>query len=134
MRRKAREMVLKTLYSLEFDEVDPEYKFKEITSEEDIGEEDLVFAKRLFLATIKYKDEADKEIEEVLENWELSRIPLVELSILRMGVAEMEFFPETPVEVVINEGVELAKRFVSRDAAKFVNGILDGIARKKDLL
>ena len=134
MRRMARETVLKTLYSLEFDGGNPEDKFKELSSEDGIEEESLVFAKRLLLTTLKYKKEADKLIEDVLENWELNRIPLVELSILRMGVAEMEFFPENPVEVIINEAVELAKRFVSIDAGRFVNGILDRIARKKGLV
>ena len=134
MRRKARETVLKILYSLEFDGGNPEDRFNELSSEDGIQEDCLVFAKRLLLTTLKYREEADKLIEDVLENWELNRIPLVELSILRMGVAEMEFFPENPVEVIINEAVELAKRFVSIDAGRFVNGILDRIARKKGLV
>jgi transcription antitermination protein NusB len=72
----------------------------------------------------------DREIEAVLQNWKMSRIEKVDLAVLRISTYELLFFGKTPSAVVINEAVELAKRFGNKDSPSFINGILDALSKK----
>lgn len=78
-----------------------------------------------------YLGEIDGIISESLKNWKFDRISLVDRSILRLGTYEI-FFSQTPVPhpVVINEAVELAKRYGTEESGSFVNGVLDAIRKK----
>jgi len=69
----------------------------------------------------------DKTIENQSKNWKLSRMPLVDRNILRLAIAELEYFENIPPKVTLNEAVELAKKFGNSDSGSFVNGILDPI-------
>ncbi|HKV51177.1 MAG TPA: transcription antitermination factor NusB [Gemmatimonadaceae bacterium] len=71
----------------------------------------------------------DAELEDVTTNWRLERLGAVERSILRLGAAELQV-GETPPRVVVQESVRLAERFAGEDSARFVNGVLDALARK----
>ena len=80
---------------------------------------------------LAHQVELDTEIEAVAENWKLYRMGRVDRSILRLASWEIRFCPETDLEVIINEAVELAKIYGSQDSASFVNGLLDKIAHKQ---
>jgi N utilization substance protein B len=67
----------------------------------------------------------DARLGEVAENWRLPRMPAVDRNILRMGTYEILFTPETPAAAVIDEAIELARRFGTADSPRFVNGVLD---------
>ena len=71
----------------------------------------------------------DAELTEVTTNWRLERLGAVERSILRLGAAELRL-GATPPKVVMQEGVRLAERFAGQDSARFVNGVLDALARR----
>ncbi len=71
----------------------------------------------------------DATIEKFAEHWDLKRMAIVDRNILRLASYEMLFLNEIPVKVAINEAVELAKRYGESDSSKFVNGILDKIAK-----
>ena len=73
--------------------------------------------------------ELDEELAEVTTNWRLDRLGVVERSVLRMGAAELHT-GKTPPRVVIQESVKLAERYGSVQSAKFVNGVLDALARR----
>ena len=89
------------------------------------------FARELAEAVIERADELDREITESANNdWSAGRLGGVERNILRIGVYELAG-DDVPVEVAINEAVELAKRYASDEAARLVNGILGQIAREK---
>jgi N utilization substance protein B len=88
------------------------------------------FARKLVAAVIEHKAELDAELAAVAENWEVARMAVVDRNILRLGVAEMMSHPETTHNVVIDEAVELAKRFSSDEAGAFVNGLLDKLRLK----
>jgi N utilization substance protein B len=75
-------------------------------------------------------EELDREITESADDWSADRLGALERNILRIGVYELAG-DDVPVEVAINEAVELAKRYASDDAARLVNGILGRIAREK---
>ena len=88
------------------------------------------FAKELAETVIAEHEELDRQITESSEGWSADRLGALERNILRIGVHELEH-DDVPVEVAINEAVELAKRYATDDAAGLVNGILGRIVREK---
>jgi transcription antitermination protein NusB len=88
-------------------------------------------AEALVRGTLLRAEEIDAAIVAVARNWRLDRMAAVDRSILRLGVYELLAEPQTPPAVVINEAVEMAKRFGEADSAAFVNGILDGVFKQR---
>ena len=86
------------------------------------------FAGELVDAARRHADRVDSVITAASRNWRLERMSRVDRNILRLGTCELIQYPDVPVNVVINEAVELAKRFGAGESAAFVNGILDRIA------
>ena len=72
----------------------------------------------------------DEMIKGCLENWDMERIALIDKNILRFALAEVLFFPDIPSRVIINEAIEIAHRYSSADAGRFVNGLLDRLIRE----
>ena len=95
-----------------------------------IGKESTDFARKLVDSVIKNQAELDAQIADVATNWNISRMAAVDRNILRLGLAELIVHPETSYKVIINESVELAKRFSSDEAGAFVNGLLDRLREK----
>jgi N utilization substance protein B len=88
------------------------------------------FARELAEAVSPRAEELDRAIDEVAEEWTAARMGVLERNILRIGIHELER-ATVPPEVAISEAVELAKRYASDEAARFVNGILGRIARER---
>jgi N utilization substance protein B len=86
------------------------------------------FARDLVAAAGERSAEIDQLITSSSRNWRLERMSRVDRNILRLGACELVAFPDVPVKVVINEAVELAKRFGTAESSAFVNGVLDRIA------
>ena len=86
------------------------------------------FAQQLVRAAVERAPAVDELITSASKNWRLERMSRVDRNILRLGSVELSAFPDVPVKVVINEAVELAKRFGTAESPAFVNGILDRIA------
>jgi transcription antitermination protein NusB len=93
------------------------------------SDESILFAKNLFRTTVKHYPESLKLIEKRSNNWELDRIAEIDKIILAMGFTELNYFPQVPAKVVINECIELAKVYSSAKSNVFINGILDRYAR-----
>jgi len=74
--------------------------------------------------------EIDKMIESCAEHWDMKRMAVVDRNILRLGVAEIVHSGDVPAKVAINEAIELAKKFGDSESSRFVNGVLDQIAKK----
>ena len=91
-------------------------------------EEDIEFACSLYECVVSKSKEFDSYINDFVKNWELDRISRMDLSIIRLGIAEMTSFSYIPVKVTINECIDLAKNFSSQKSGKFVNGLLDVIS------
>lgn len=89
----------------------------------------IVFATSLVLGTVAHVKEIDAMISEHARHWRMDQLGLVEKSILRLGGYELVYEEETPAAVVIDEAVELAKRFSDPEAGSFVNGVLDGMSK-----
>ena len=90
------------------------------------------FARETAEAVVAEADVLDRRIDEVSDDWPASRLGALERNVLRIGIHELER-GSVPTEVVINEAVDLAKRYASDDAARLVNGILGRIAREREL-
>jgi len=87
-------------------------------------------AATLARGTVRYLDELDALITDAAEHWRLERMAVVDRLILRLAVYELRHTPDTPPKVAINEALELARRFSTDDAVKFVNGVLDAIRKR----
>jgi N utilization substance protein B len=84
------------------------------------------FANKLFEGAAKYADELDALIVQHAQNWRLERMAIIDRAVLRLAIYELRI-AETPPKVILNEAVDLAKKFSSENAGAFVNGILDAV-------
>jgi N utilization substance protein B len=124
-RRKAREIVLQVLYESEFSERSAADILVEQFARRSSGDETEGYARALLDRVSENKASLDTSISEAAANWDLERISIIDRNILRFAMAEVLFFPDVPAKVIINEAIEIAHKFSSGDAGKFVNGILD---------
>ncbi len=129
-RRKAREIALQTLYAEDISHEGWEKAFRETIERRKSSDEAVRYAKRLVTAVVENRAGLDSLIEGCLENWTLDRVSKIDLIILRIALAELLDCPDVPTSVIINEAIEIARRFSSCDAVRFVNGILDSLARE----
>ena len=91
----------------------------------------VTFARQLVSGTVAHVEQIDELIRRHAENWRLDRMAIVDRNILRVSVQEFLYDKETPKTVVINEAIEIARRFSAQESPQFINGILDSI--KKEL-
>jgi N utilization substance protein B len=127
-RRLARELALQTLYSVEVGRHEPAQALADVAEGANLGD-DRAFVRDLVLGTLESVDESDAVIVPLLEGWTIERLPTLDRLLLRMGVYELRHCRQTPPAVVINEAVELAKKFSTEDSGRFVNGVLDRASR-----
>jgi len=92
--------------------------------------ESAAFAQHLVDAVVQHRAELDTEIAAVADNWNIARMAVVDRNVLRLGLAEMMVHPETSHKIILNEAVEMAKRYSSEEAGAFVNGVLDKLRTK----
>jgi N utilization substance protein B len=130
LKRKARELVVKTLYEMEMGGLD-EAEAKDRIRKKARHPETRELALRLLGESIAHAAEVDDIIAKVAENWDLSRMAAIDRNVLRLGTVEIVFMGGVPEKVAINEAIEIAKRFSTENSGRFVNGILDKVARLK---
>jgi N utilization substance protein B len=132
-RRKSRELTMQMLFQGDLGKQSPAEVQKLFwASVEDVDAETRGFAEDLYRIATTRDEEIDKLIEEHAQNWRLERMPVVDRNLLRSSVAEMLGFPNTPAAIIINETLEIGRRYAAPESIHFLNGVLDAIAR--DLL
>ncbi len=132
-RRKSRELAMQMLFQGDLGKQSPDQVGKLFwSSVTDIDEETRSFAEDLYRIATSRSVEIDAIIEQHSQNWRLERMPVVDRNLLRAGIAELLGFPKTPAAIVINESLEVARRFAAPESIHFLNGVLDAVAR--DLL
>jgi len=89
------------------------------------------FTMELFDTTMRHMGDIDEILEGVAENWHLSRMAAIDRALLRIAVCELLYYKDAPPKVVINEAVELAKRYSTAASGAFVNGLLDRIYKDR---
>jgi len=130
-RRKSRELALQMLFQLDMGRQEPDQVRKSFWSErKDLDENVREFADRLFDIAVERSEEINQIIERNAEHWKLDRMAAVDRNLLRASVAEFLGFPKTPRPVVINEALEIARRFSTPESVQFINGVLDSVAKE----
>lgn len=129
-RRKAREFALQMLFQEDIAETGADDVCSTFWQGRRTDPETRGFSERLFFGTLENREKLDDIIRKHARNWKLDRMPVVDRNILRLAVCEF-LAGETPPVVVIDEAIEVARKFSTPDSAEFVNGVLDSI--RKDL-
>ena len=130
-RRKSRELTLQKLFQSDMGKQPSEQVRKSFWAERKDTEEDVRgFADDLFRIAQERSADIDTIIEKHAENWRMERMAAVDRNVLREAVAEFLAYPATPKAVVINEALEIARKFSSPESVTFINGVLDSIAKE----
>lgn len=124
-RRKAREIVIQTLYQMDVSKADWREALQNI-----LGDQSNEFLERVLPGISSRLGEIDEEIRQHLINWSLERLSPIDRSILRLGIFELKYMDDIPNQVAINEAVELAKTFGSEESPRFVNGLLSSVVKQ----
>lgn len=93
-------------------------------------EEAFLFAQELVKGTLESREKIDDLIRSQADNWRLERMPAVDRNVLRLAIFEMLHETDTPKLVIVDEAIELAKKFGSEQSGRFVNGLLDGLLKQ----
>ncbi len=131
-RRRARELVLHGLYACELSENDPRDVLKQIVGDSALSEKNQTYAKALFTKCREISEWADQQITQLATNWKIERFAELDRIILRMAITELREMPDIPMRVVINEAIELAKKYSTAESSGFINGILDSYVKKTE--
>ncbi len=130
-RRKSRELAMQMLFQGDLGKQKPgEVEQLFWDARDDVDEETRGFADDLHRVATRRDEEIDGLIQKHAQNWRLERMPVVDRNLLRTGTAEMLGFPATPTAVVINEMLEIARRYAAPESIHFLNGVLDAIGRE----
>ncbi len=129
-RRKARESALQILYELEFDSSDINETINRFWREKKASPEIREYSGWLVRGIRAELEEIDEAIQSISSNWRVARMALIDRNILRLAAYELLRADTLAPAIIINEAIEIAKRYSSPEAATFVNGILDALKRK----
>ncbi len=128
-RTQARECALQILYQHEMNPEPLADVLKDfwVRQEESFSDEVRAFAEKLAQGTLEHQSEIDQALERCADNWELSRMAMIDRNVMRLATYELLYLADVPPKVTLNEAVNLAKKFSQEESGKFVNGVLDKI-------
>jgi len=129
-RRRARESTLQILFQLEFNSSQPEEAMDQYWEHRDASEEIKTYSRWLVEGILSHQEEIDTLIQSVSKHWRLARMAVVDRNILRLAVFELLYEKNIVPAIVINEAIEIAKKYSNQEAATFVNGLLDAVRKK----
>ncbi len=132
-RRSSRELALKFLYQSELNAGDYNEQMSQFLEISPVQEDVRKFMVDLVDTINHGKGEIDELLEKSSENWTLARMTIIDRNILRIATAELLYHKDIPPKVVIDEAVEIAKKFGSEDSPDFINGVLDRIRKEVEL-
>ncbi|MGH7818521.1 MAG: transcription antitermination factor NusB [Candidatus Binatia bacterium] len=127
-RRKGREIALQALYRMEITGDESGEGTELLWEHFEAPPEARRFAVELVRGVVDHRSRIDALIDDAVENWNIARLSRVDLNILRVGAYELLVTREIPTSVVLDEAIEIARRYGSDDSSQFVNGVLDHIA------
>ena len=130
-RRKSRELTLQMLFQSDLGKQTPQQVRQTFWHERaDVGADVQSFAEDLFRVATDRAGEIDGLIEGHAQHWRMERMAAVDRNLMRAAVAELLGFPDTPRAVVINEALEIARKFSSPESVQFINGVLDSVGKE----
>jgi N utilization substance protein B len=127
-RSRAREVALQVLYQRDHNAQVDEETVRQFLQRRLREPELQQFAETLYRGVLEHRTEIDQRLAQVAENWSVERMAAVDRNILRLAAFELLCQPETPTKVILDEAIELAKRYGSAESPAFVNGLLDRVA------
>ena len=130
-RHYGREAVFQALYSVHISQENTAKILDDIQGRYDFDDDTKQYVNNLFLKTIENKKFIVETISKYLENWEWSRVALLDQLILKMATAELFYIDDVPPKVTIAEAIEIAHQYSTSDSSAFVNGILDTIYKEQ---
>lgn len=132
VRRKGREYALQALYLSDVTRLEPTQALKHVLKGDPPPEKAIAdFAHKLTAGAAAHLTDLDEIIIRYAQNWEMKRMAALDRNVLRLGTYELIYETDTPVSVIIDEAVEIAKTYSTGDSGKFVNGILDKIKNER---
>jgi N utilization substance protein B len=130
-RRKSRELTLQMLFQWDMGKQTPEHVRKTFWAERgEVDQETRNFADDVFQVAIDRQQEIDELIQKHAQHWRMERMAAVDRNLLRTGVAELLGPHHTPRPVVINEALEIARKFSAPESVQFINGVLDSVGKE----
>lgn len=129
-RRKARECALQILFQLEFNTADPAALAGAYWEHQRTTREVKEYGTWLVERILARREEIDQAVQSAAKNWRLGRMAVVDRNILRIAVCELLYEPTLVPAIVINEAIEIAKKYSGRESAVFVNGVLDAVGKR----
>lgn len=130
-RRKSRELTMQMLFQGDLGKQTPDEVRKLFwPSRDDVDAETRGFADDIYRVATSRTAEIDAIIEQHSQNWRIERMPVVDRNLLRAAIAEMIGYPSTPGPIIINESLEIARRYAAPESIHFLNGVLDAVARE----
>jgi len=120
----ARELALQTLFSVEVGHQPASEALSQTFAHSGSRGTQRAFIQDLVYGTLEHSEESDRTFSPLLEGWTIDRLPTIDRLLLRMSLFELRHRPQIPHAVVINEAVELAKKFSTEDSGRFINGVL----------
>ena len=127
LRREGRELALQMLYAQDSLRGDLRETLRGFRDGVEVSQRVREFAEGLVQGVLEHQEEIDEAIRARSKNWSLSRMPRVDLNIMRLATYELLHRPDIPKKVSINEAIEIAKKFGDKESPAFVNGILDDL-------
>lgn len=128
-RRKARECALQIMFQLEFNAGDPKALVKVYWEHQKASPEVRKYGTWIVEEIIAHREDIDRAIQSASKNWRLSRMAVIDRNILRIAVCELLYEKTLVPAIVMNEAIEVAKRYSGEESAVFVNGVLDAVGR-----
>ena len=132
-RRKARELALQMLYDHDVSGNQPDAIIQHFDDLQKSKPNTREFAMRVFKGTVEHLPKIDEMIVAQADNWRIERMAIVDRNIIRMSIYEFLHENDTPKLVIIDEAIEIAKKFGTQKSSQFINGILDGILKRYNL-
>lgn len=130
-RRAIREWALRALYQVDVGAKPAEQAVEEVLSVAALEPDDADAVRELVLGTVRLQPtEIDPLIQQYARGWTIDRMAVIDRNLLRLAIYELRHHPEQPYKVVINDAIELAKKYSTAESGRFVNGILGAIVRQ----
>ncbi|MCB1197324.1 MAG: transcription antitermination factor NusB [Bdellovibrionota bacterium] len=133
-RSKAREQIIQVLYLIEQSKLNVNEAFLFFQNNFETYDREVPFIRSHIEGIVEHLQYLDQKISETSQHWKINRIPKVDKNILRLGIYELLYCVDIPPSVVIDEAIELAKKYGEEKSSKFINGILDKIANSNKSL
>ena len=128
-RRRGREFAMQLLYAVEVGKEAFADALKGLSDDPDLPQEAREYGTRLARLALENQPDLDARIAAAATHWDLERIAIIDKLILRCALAELLHMRDVPLKVAINEAVDIAKKFSTGESSRFVNGVLDAIAK-----